>query len=325
MNKEKAYSLFFEKGLYRIMILVVMCVLLTCISDSFLSLSNIMNIFRQASILLILAVGATGTILAKGIDLSLAGVMSLSGCVCGYVLNAGYPVPVAIIAALSVGIGFGFVNGFLVGVVKIPAFVSTYGVKYIANGLALMLMGSNIFFGFPESFLFLGVGFLGPVPVLVIWALIITAIMYVFLERSKFGHQIYCVGANSTAAFYSGISTLRTYFMVHVISSTCAAIAGILQASRMNAAQAGMGESFQMLAVASIVIGGTSMAGGEGNVIGGILGALILTLITNGMNLLNISSQAQPLVTGAVIVLAVFLDVQMKHIEGKKAVKAAIA
>ena len=153
MNKEKAYSLFFEKGLYRIMILVVMCVLLTCISDSFLSLSNIMNIFRQASILLILAVGATGTILAKGIDLSLAGVMSLSGCVCGYVLNAGYPVPVAILAALSVGIGFGFVNGFLVGVVKIPAFVSTYGVKYIANGLALMLMGSNIFFGFPESFL----------------------------------------------------------------------------------------------------------------------------------------------------------------------------
>ena len=302
MNKEKAYSLFFEKGLYRIMILVVMCVLLTCISDSFLSLSNIMNIFRQASILLILAVGATGTILAKGIDLSLAGVMSLSGCVCGYV-----------------------VNGFLVGVVKIPAFVSTYGVKYIANGLALMLMGSNIFFGFPKSFLFLGVGFLGPIPVLVIWALIITAIMYVFLERSKFGHQIYCVGANSTAAFYSGISTLRTYFMVHVISSTCAAIAGILQASRMNAAQAGMGESFQMLAVASIVIGGTSMAGGEGNVIGGILGALILTLITNGMNLLNISSQAQPLVTGAVIVLAVFLDVQMKHIEGKKAVKAAIA
>ena len=325
MNKDKAYSLFFDKGLYRIFILVFMCILLSIISDSFLSLSNIMNIFRQASILLILAAGATGTILAKGIDLSLAGVMSLSGCVCGFVLNMGYPVPVAILASVMVGVGFGFVNGFLVGVVRIPAFVSTYGVKYIANGLALMLMGSNIFFGFPDSFLSLGVGFIGPVPVLVLWALIITLLLYVFFQKSKFGRNVYCVGANAVASYYSGISTLGTYFIVHVISSTSASIAGVLQAARMNAAQAGMGESFQMLAVASIVIGGTSMAGGEGNVLGAILGALILTLITNGMNLMNISSQAQPLVTGAVIVFAVFLDTKMKSVEARKAGKLAIA
>lgn len=317
------YNIFFERGLYRVCILLVMCVFLTILSDDFFSSGNLLNIARQASILLILAVGATGTILTKGIDLSLAGVMSLSGCVCGFVMSSGHSPAIAIIAALMVGVGFGLINGFLIAIVRIPAFVSTYGVKYIANGLALMLMGSNIFFGFPASFQFLGIGYIGPIPVLVIWALAVTAIMYVFLQKSKFGKQIYCVGANSVAAYYSGLSTTRTYFLVHVISSTCAAFAGILQTSRMNAAQAGMGDSFQMLAIASIVIGGTSMSGGEGNVIGGILGALILTLIVNGMNLLDVTSQAQPLITGAVIILAVLLDVKMKEIEAKKAIAVA--
>jgi len=324
MNKinyrTKAYDLFFKNGLYRVCILLVMCLFLTIISDNFFSMGNLMNIARQSAILLILAVGATGTILTKGIDLSLAGIMSLAGCVSGYFMTKGHSPFFAIMMALLVGIGFGLLNGVLVAIVKIPAFVSTYGVKYIANGLALMLMGSNIFFGFPDSFQFLGIGYVGAVPTLVVWALIITFILYVFLQKSKFGKAIYCVGANPTAAYYSGMSTIKTFLIVHVISSTCAAIAGVLQTSRMNAAQAGMGDSFQMLAIASIVIGGTSMSGGEGNVVGGILGALILTLIVNGMNLMDVTSQAQPLVTGAVIILAVLIDIQMKNVEKKRAI-----
>lgn len=312
------YDLFFKNGLYRIVILVVLCVALAIASDAFFSLNNLLNVARQASILLILAVGATGCILTKGIDLSLAGVMSLSGCVCGYLMNHGQNPLVACLASILVGICFGFLNGFLIAVIKIPAFVSTYGVKYIANGLALMLMGSNIFFGFPQKFLFLGVGRVGIIPALTVWALLITFILYIFLQKSKFGRRIYCVGANATAAYYSGINTTATYLMVYVISSTCAAIAGILQIARMNAAQAGLGDSFQMLAIASIVIGGTSMSGGEGNVIGGIIGALILTLIVNGMNLLDITAQAQPLITGIFIVLAVLLDTEIKRIESTR-------
>ncbi len=314
------YDIFFKKGLYRLCILVVLCIVLSIVSDVFLSWKNLINICIQASILLILAVGATGTILTKGIDLSLAGVMSLSGCVCGYFMSSGKSPFVASILAIFVGIAFGFLNGFLIAVVKIPAFVSTYGVKYIANGLAIMLMGSNIFFGFPQSFLNLGVGYVGPIPVITIIALLVTLVLYVFLQKSKYGRQIYCVGANSTAAFYSGINTTSTYLMVYVISSLCASFAGILQIARMNAAQAGLGDSFQMLAIASIVIGGTSMSGGEGNVVGGIIGALILTLIVNGMNLLEITAQAQPLITGIVIVLAVLLDMQIKRIENSKIV-----
>lgn len=312
------YQLFIEKGYYRPLILVLMCVILSFINDDFFSMNNLMNIIRQASILMILAVGATGTILTHGIDLSLAGVMSLSGCVCGFFLNAGYPVPLAIMYALLVGIGFGFINGFLIAIIKIPPFVSTYGVKYIANGLALMLMGSNIFFGFPEGFQFLGVGFIGPVPFLVIMAFIVSGILYVVLERSKFGKMVYCVGANPTTSFYSGISTVKVLFVVHIISSLCAALAGVLQSARMNAAQAGMGDTFQMLAIASVVIGGTSMAGGEGTIAGGVIGALILTLIVNGMNLMEVTSQAQPLVTGIVIILTVYLDVTMKRVESNR-------
>lgn len=312
------YDLMFKKGLYRICILLILCVFLSIASESFLSFGNLINILRQTAVLLILAVGVTGTIVAKGIDLSLAGVMSLSGCVCGFVLSKGLNPVFAIIASICVGIFFGLMNGVLVSVIKIPAFVSTYGVKYIANGLALMLMGSNIFYGFPKSFQFLGVGYIGPMPVLVIISAVITLIMYLFYQKSIYGKRIYSVGANSTASYYSGIPTVQTYLLVHVISSTCAAVAGVLQASRMNAAQAGMGDSFQMLAIAAVIIGGTSMSGGEGNVVGGIIGALILTLIVNGMNLLDVTAQAQPLITGAVIVFAVVLDAKMKSIEQKK-------
>lgn len=323
MDKRKfsMYDLFFKNGLYRVCILLVLCIVLSIFSDAFFSMSNLLNIMRQASILLILCVGATGCILTKGIDLSLAGVMSLSGCVCGYLMNHGTSAVLACFVAILVGVLFGFLNGFLIAVVKIPAFVSTYGVKYIANGVALMIMGSNIFFGFPEGFLFLGVGHIGPIPALTVWALIVTFLLYIFLQRSKFGRNIYCVGANATAAYYSGINTTATYLMVYVISSTCAAFAGILQIARMNAAQAGIGDSFQMLAIASIVIGGTSMSGGEGNVVGGIIGALILTLIVNGMNLLEITAQAQPFITGLVIVLAVLLDTEIKRIEDVKGLK----
>ena len=310
--KYNFFHLFFENGLYRISILVLMCLALAFINENFFSISNLMNIARQASIVAILAIGATGTILTKGIDLSLAGIMSLAGCVCGFFLTKGYPVPTAVLAALLVGAFFGLINGILVAVIKIPPFVSTYGVRYIANGCALLLMGSNIFFGFPESFKFLGVGFFGFVPSLVVWAIILTLILFVIMQKSNFGKQVFCVGANVTTAHYSGIPTTKIYLSVYIISAVCAALAGILQASRMNAAQAGMGDTFQMLAIASIVMGGTSMAGGEGHIAGGLLGAVILILIVNGMNLLNVPSQAQPFVTGLVIILTVLLDGQIK-------------
>lgn len=325
MNKQKKdfFSIFFETGLYRISILVAMCLLMSVISSDFFKISNFLNIFRQSSVLLVLAACATGCILTHGIDNSIGGVMSLCGCACGYFLEQSLPIPIAIILTILIGMVFGCINGFLVGVVKIPPFVSTYGVSYIANGLALILMGSDIFSGFPRSFRNLASGSVLGFPLITIIALGVTFVMYILFQRSNFGKQVYCVGANYTTSKYSGINTLLILFIVYILSGCGAAIGGVLQIARQSAAQAGMGDTFQMTAIASIVIGGTSMSGGEGSVFGAIIGALILTLIVNAMNLLGVPALAQSMVTGAIIVLAVLLDVQMKRIQAARAAATA--
>ena len=322
-KKKDFFGIFFETGFYRIGILLVMCLIMACISNNFFKVSNFLNIFRQSSVLLILAACATGCILTHGIDNSIGGVMSLCGCACGYFLNNGFSISVSILLTILIGMIFGCINGFLVGVVKIPPFVSTYGVSYIANGLALMLMGSDIFSGFPREFRTLASGSVFGFPLITIIALGITIIMYLLFQRSKFGKAVYCVGANYTTAKYSGINTLLTLFIVYIISGSGAAMGGILQVARQSAAQAGMGDTFQMTAIASIVIGGTSMAGGEGSVFGAIIGALVLTLIVNAMNLLGVPALAQSIATGAIIVLAVLLDVQMKKIQSARAATSA--
>lgn len=322
-QKKDFFSIFFETGLYRIGILIVMCIIMAFISNDFFRISNFLNIFRQTSVLLVLAACATGCILTHGIDNSIGGVMSLCGCACGYFLNNNFSIPTAIILTILIGMAFGCINGFLVGVVKIPPFVSTYGVSYIANGLALILMGSNIFSSFPREFRFLASGSILGFPLIAAIALGVTLIMYILFQKSNFGKQVYCVGANYTTSKYSGINTLMTLFTVYIISGCGAAIGGILQIARQSAAQAGMGETFQMTAIAAIVIGGTSMSGGEGSVFGAIIGALILTLIVNAMNLLGIPALSQSIVTGAIVVLAVLLDVQMKKIQAARASAAA--
>ena len=314
-QKKDFFAIFFETGLYRIGILVIMCVVMSLISNNFFRWSNFLNIFRQSSVLLVLAACATGCILTHGIDNSIGGVMSLCGCACGWFLNNDFPIAISILLTLLIGMAFGCINGFLIGVIKIPPFVSTYGVSYIANGLALILMGSDIFSGFPRAFRNLASGNVLGFPLITIIALGVTLLMYLLLQRSNFGKQVYSVGANYTTAKYSGINTLFTLFIVYILSGCGAAIGGILQSARQSAAQAGMGDTFQMTAIASIVIGGTSMAGGEGSVFGAIIGALILTLIVNAMNLLGVPALAQSIVTGAIIVLAVLLDVQMKRIQ----------
>lgn len=325
-GKPSFFELFFESGIYRICILLVMCVVMTFLSPNFLKVSNLFNVMRQASVLLVLAACATGCILTHGIDNSLGGVMSLCGCACGWFLNHDVPVVWAILLTVLIGMAFGCLNGFLIGIVRIPPFVSTYGVSYIANGLALILMGSDIFSGFPRPFRNLASGTLpGGFPLIAVWALLITFLMFLLLQKSNFGRQVYAVGANYTASRYSGISTVTTLFIVYILSGFGAAVAGVLQIARQSAAQAGMGDTFQMTAIAAIVIGGTSMSGGEGSVFGAIIGALILTLIVNAMNLLGVPPLAQSIVTGAIIVLAVLLDVELKRIRDIRASAAAKA
>ncbi len=303
-------------------VLLLICAVLAMFNEKFFTLSNIMNIFRQASVLSILGIGMTFVIITKGIDLSVAGIMSLTGCVCAILLNRGLPIPIAIGMGMLLGAFFGCINGSLVAFVGLPPFVATYGVKFIADGLALIVMGGNILYGFPPAFRYLGTGFIRALPMLVLIAMVLALVFTIILSHTKMGRQVFCVGANAAASFYSGIRTKAVLLMSFILCGTLAAVGGILQTARMNAAQAGMGDSFQMLAVASVVMGGTSMSGGEGGIPGTIVGALILTLIVNGMNLLSIPSLAQSLITGAVIILAVMMDIQVKKVRIRRAREA---
>ena len=297
----------------RLATVVVLSLALGYLNPSFFGIENLLNILRQMAVLLILALGQTLVILTAGIDLSIGGVMSLVGCVSAQVLSTGVPIPIVLAAGILIGALLGASNGLLVGYVKIPAFVATYGIMWIANGLALILMQGQIIFGLSKEFRFLATGHAGIVPMIVIIAFFLTLLIHFLAVKTVFGKHVYVLGANREAALYSGINTQATLILVYVVCGITAALAGMLQTGRLDAAEAGMGESFQMLAIASVVMGGTSLLGGEGGILGTVIGTLILTLVVNGMNLLDVPSLAQPMVTGAVILLAVFSDALTKE------------
>ena len=297
---------------FRIATVVLLCIALSFMNESFFTAENILNILRQMAVLLVLSLGQTLVILTAGIDLSGGAVMSLAGCVAAMLLSMNVPIPFVILAGMLIGVLCGTASGLLVGVIRLPPFVATYGVMWIASGVALILMQGQIIFGLSENFRFLSTGHVGIVPMIVIISLVLTVVAHLIATQTVFGKHVFALGANREAAFYSGIRTTRTLVMVYALSGVSAAVAGMLLTGRLDAAEAGMGDSFQMLAIASVVMGGTSLMGGEGGLLGTLIGVLILILVVNGMNLLDVPSLAQSLVTGVVILIAVFADALTK-------------
>jgi ribose transport system permease protein len=300
-------------SLVRGLSVLIIVVILSIVNQDFLSITNLMNILRQATILVVLALGITYVLLTAGIDLSVGGVMALVGCMTAQLLVQNVPIPIAIGIGLLIGAIMGAANGFLVGVIGIPAFVATYGMMWIAEGLAHILMQGRIIFGMPRAFLWFGAGYIWKIPVPVFLALILVLIFHYLLQNTVFGRNIFALGSNRATAYYSGIRTKRLLVQAYAISGITAAIAGMIMTARINAAEAGMGGPFSMQSIAAVVIGGTSLLGGEGGVIGSVVGALILTLIVNGLNLLGVSSLAHALITGSVIIIAVCLDIFLKR------------
>jgi ribose transport system permease protein len=289
--------------------LLLLCVLLSFLNENFFTLKNIISVLRQSTILVVVAVGMTVVILAAGIDLSVGGVMALVGCLTAQLIVKGTPIIPAIICGLLMGILFGLLNGVLVCIFGLPPFVATYGMMWIASGLAMILMQGKIIFGLPDHFLWLGSGYLSIIPVPVIIAAVVAVAFHFYLRKTVSGQEIYALGANRDAARYSGIKINKTLLLVYALSGFTAAIAGIIMTARLDAAEEGMGEPFMLQAIAAVVMGGSSLMGGEGGIPGTIIGALILTLVVNGLNLMGVSSMVHPMVTGAVILLAVFFDV----------------
>jgi len=222
-------------------------------------------------------------------------------------LQKGVPVPLAVIAGLGLGAGLGLVNGLIITKARVPPFVTTLGMMTVARGLALTYTQGRPITGLPEGFRFMGTGSLGPIPMPIVIAGLAFILGYVLLTRTRVGEYIFALGNNPVAARYAGIATDRYIMFVYAVAGLLAALAGMILVARLNSAQPTAGLGYEFDAIAAVVVGGTSFAGGEGGLGGTLLGALVIAVLNNGLNLLNVSSFYQPVVTGVVIALALLL------------------
>ena len=313
----KAKKIFEEikssKVFYSLVGLIVLIILSAIIAPNFRTVDNLITIFRQASVLLVLSAGLTAVLLTGGMDLSVGATAGFIGCICARLLKAGVSIPVAFLIGMVVGC----INGLLAGI--LPSFIATYGTNWVMSGLAVIVMQGAVIYDLPKGFTQISVGYTGPIPNLIIIATIIVIIVYVLLQRTTYGRQVYSYGSNPVAAKYAAIPVKKIMISAFMMCSMCAGVAGMLITARLNAADAAMGDSYGLQTVAAVVIGGTSMLGGEGGVLGTVIGSLILTIIVNVMNLKGISSFAQGLVVGIVIIAMVLFDTYTKRRQERNA------
>ena len=290
--------------------LVLMCVVLSVITDSFATANNIFNVMRQISVNVFLACGMTMVILIGGIDLSVGSVIAVSGCLCaGLITNNGIPATAAILISILAGTLVGAFNGFIVANTKIPPFIVTLAMMNVGRGFARIYTKATTILVTDDLFMWIGSGkIFGNIPIQIVFMLIVIVITAIILNKTKFGRNIYAVGDNMQAAVYSGINAKKVTFLVFTLSGLFAACAGILSAARTFSGQFSIGDGAEMDAISAVVLGGTSMTGGVGTIGGTIVGCLVIGVLNNGMNLLGIDSSWQYVVKGFVVLLAVYID-----------------
>jgi len=293
--------------------LVALCLVLWAATPHFLTVSNLLNVLEQTSINAIVAVGMTYVIISGGIDLSVGSVLAVAGIALALALQGGLPAPAAVILALATGTACGLANGLLITFGRLPPFIATLGMMSVARGIALMLAEGRPISGFSEGFRALATArvLIVPAPVL------ITAVVYVVahfvLTRTVFGRATYAIGGNEEAARLSGVHVQFHKTAVYGVAGLMSAVAAILLTARLNSAQPTAGTMYELDTIAATVIGGTSLLGGEGTLVGALIGALIMGVLRNGLNLLNVSSFFQQVVIGAVIIGAVLIDMSLKR------------
>ncbi|MFN2340503.1 MAG: ABC transporter permease [Halanaerobium sp.] len=289
--------------------LLGLVIILSFLSPYFLTVPNLLNIVRQVSIIAIVSFGMTMVILTGGIDLSVGSMLAFAGAIsAGMIVNTGLNVYLAILIGLAAGTALGLFNGIAVAKAKLPAFIVTLAMMTVARGFTLIYTNGRPISGFNEGFRFFGAGYVGIIPVPVIIMFLFLIVIYILLKKTPLGRYIYAIGGNEKATKLSGINTDKIKIAVYGLNGFLAAVSGIILTSRLNSAQPMAGEGYELDAIAAVVLGGTSLSGGKGTVIGTIVGALIIAVLNNGLNLLNVSSFYQLVAKGAVILLAVFLD-----------------
>lgn len=289
--------------------LIAVFVFLSVVSPVFLTSNNLFNVGVQIAVTAVIAVGMTLVIITAGIDLSVGSVAALSG-VLGVMLivNLGLPPLVGIVGGTLVGAAAGLVNGFLVTAAGLSPFIATLGMLTVARGLVFVVSGGVAVFGAPDSFRLLGQGVIGPVPIPIVVLVAVALVGYFVLSRTKLGRYSYAIGSNPEAARLSGIPVNRYLLAVYVISGALAGFGGMIAASRVNSGQPNFGVALELDVIAAVVIGGASLFGGRGTIIGTLIGAFLIALIRNGAVLLDVNLFYQQIIVGVVIWLAVYWD-----------------
>ena len=289
--------------------LLIMCVALMLMTDKFATMSNFFNVVRQITINIFLACGMTLVILLGGIDLSVGSIIAVSGCIsAGMITWMKLPVAVGIAIGLGCGTLIGLVNGIIASRTTIPPFIITLATMNIGRGIARIYTGAKTIAVLDPSYTYFSTGRIAGIPVQAFMIIIVVAVTSFILNKTKLGRHIYSTGDNEQSARYAGIRVERVRLFVFVFSGFLAAIAGVLSTARTFAATMDMGTSAEMDAIAAVVLGGTSMSGGRGTLFGTVIGAIIIGVLSNGMNLLGINTSWQYVVQGIVILIAVFVD-----------------
>ena len=290
--------------------LVLLFLVMSIASPSFLNVTNLLNILKQNSVYGVIAVGMTFVIVTGGIDLSVGAIVALSACFATSLAQKGTSVPVlfAMLVGLMFGVACGAFSGFFISVANIPAFIATLATQTIARGIVFVFTDGRPITGVTDAYRFLGKGSVGMVPVMVIVYILFLLLGTFLLKYTKFGRHVFAVGGNKQAARVSGVNVKFTEFMVYVLCGFCSAFAGLMLSSRIQTGQPAGGEGYELDAITAVVIGGASLSGGKGSVVGSFIGILVVGILTNGLDLLNVSSYYQKIIKGAIILLAVLAD-----------------
>lgn len=303
------------KELGPLIALISLGVFTTILNPRFVSVYNLQTLGKQAAIFGIMAIGETFVIMSGGgsIDLSAGSMVALVGVICTYMIVNGIPVFIAILLSLGFSILVGLWHGFFVNKLKVPAFIITLGTLTIARGMAAVITKGWPIIGLPKSFITIAQGdvFGFPIPVIILF--VIFLITHFVLQETVYGKHLKAVGGNEVAARFSGIKVEKVRYIAFVVSAFLSGLVGIIVASRLSQGQPGVGGMYELYAIASTVIGGTSLTGGEGSALGAVIGAGIISLLWNALVMLNVSTYWHNVVIGAVIVIAVTLDILRKR------------
>lgn len=291
--------------------LIILMAVITIINSNFLTANNLLNLLLQVTSNALIAFGMTFVILTGGIDLSVGSILALSSALTAGLLGSGMPVTLAILISLILGCILGMMNGLLISYGKLAPFIVTLATMTIFRGATLVYTNGNpITKGLSDTFLFqfLGQGYIVGIPFPVIIMFIVFIVLYVLLHKTAFGKSVYAIGGNEKAAYISGVKLNKVKIIIYSISGIIASISGLIITSRLSSAQPTAGASYEMDAIAAVVLGGTSLSGGKGRILGTLIGALIIGVLNNGLNIIGVSAFWQQVVKGVVILIAVLID-----------------